>query len=202
MYAWHGPEDSPWFLVLAPGDQATLDDVAPATLAEGLGDAGLRVVRFAFPPCETTDGVIRDALLADHIRQAAALKAPAQHLVLAGLSRGARVSGALTDALAAIALVAFAYPFHPRHDPDPGERARALSDLTAPVLLCQGTRDSRGNRQQINGYRLPSRIQVHWLEDANHALEPRERSGHTQPGQLTEAVSVVNTFIRGLPRGA
>ena len=199
MYAWNGPEDSPWFLVLAPGDHARLDDDAPATIARHLGEAGVRVVRFGFPPCTSNDGGKRDALLADHIRQAAALKAASQRLVLGGLSRGARVSGDLASTLGAAALVAFAYPFHARHDPDPGARAQALGQVSVPMMLCQGTRDSRGNRQQVTGYRLPEHIRVHWLEDANHALEPRARSGSTQAEQLHQASDLIATFLRGLP---
>ncbi|MGB0591868.1 MAG: alpha/beta family hydrolase [Myxococcota bacterium] len=205
MYAWHGPTDSPDFLVLAPGDQAQLDDDAPKAIAQGLGEAGVRVVRFPFPYCETSDGARRDALLAEHIREAAALKAPSQRLILGGLSRGARVSGELANDLGAIALLAFAYPFHPRHDPDPGQRAKALGELTVPVMLFQGTRDSRGNRQQVLGYGLPNHVQVHWLDDANHALEPRLRSGHTQADQLAQAVTLAASFLeatRGTTQGS
>lgn len=199
MHLWHGPKESPHLVVLAPGDQGQLTDPAPTAIAEGLAQAGVRVVRFGFPPCEETDGALRDALLAEHIRAAAALRAPHQRLVLAGLSRGARVSGALVGELGAAGLLAFAYPFHPRQDPDPGGRDEALAALPVPALVCQGTRDTHGNQQQVRGYRLPDPIQLHWLQDANHALEPRVRSGHTQAAQLAEAVAVAAAFIRGLP---
>jgi predicted alpha/beta-hydrolase family hydrolase len=198
MYVWHGPEDSPHFLVLAPGDQGRLSDVAPTVIAEGLGEAGIRVVRFAFPPCEDKDDVVRDALLAEHIRQAATQRAPRQRLILAGLSRGARMGGALVSELGAAGLLAFAYPFHARHDPDPGPRLKALSDVPTPVLICQGTRDSHGNKEQVRGYRLPTHIRVHWLEDANHALTPRARSGQTQTEQLAEAVTIAAAFVNAL----
>jgi predicted alpha/beta-hydrolase family hydrolase len=95
-------------------------------------------------------------------------------------------------------VVAFAYPFHPRHDPDPGPRLEALADVPVPVLIFQGTRDSHGNLEQVRGYRLPAHIQVHWLDDANHALHPRARSGHTQGGQLAEAITIAATFVNAL----
>jgi hypothetical protein len=116
--------------------------------------------------------------------------------VLGGLSRGARVSIGLVEELGAVAVLAFAYPFHGRHDPDPHGRARELSAVSVPVLLCQGTRDTHGNRQQVVGYRLPPHIHVHWLPDANHALRPRPSSGHRQEAQLAEATQRAAAFIR------
>lgn len=198
MYRWHGPEHSPHFLVLAPGDQGRLEDTAPTAIADGLGEAGVRVVRFPFPPCDAEDGATRDGLLATQIREASSLRGPTQRLILAGLSRGARVSASLAGALGAAGVVGFAYPFHPRHDPDPGTRVEDLIQVPVPMLICQGTRDSHGNAQQIRGYRLPPQLQLHWLEDANHALHPRPRSGQTQAPQLAEAVGVVVTFIERL----
>jgi uncharacterized protein len=199
MYLWHGPEHSAHLVVLAPGDQGRLEDSAPTAIAKGLAGADLRVVRFAFPPCDDDDGPVRDALLATHIREVAALRAPHQRLVLGGLSRGARVSASLVAELSATCLLGFAYPFHARHDPDPGGRPEALASLPVPALICQGTRDSHGNQQQVRGYKLPEHIRVHWLQDANHALHPRARSGHTQAGQLAEATGVAADFIRALP---
>jgi len=197
-FLWYGPEHSSHFVVFAPGDRGRLSDSAPTAIAEGLAQAGLRGVRFAFPPCDDEDGALRDALLAEHIRQAASLRAPSERLVLAGLSRGARVGGALVAELGAVGLVGFGYPFHPRDDPDPGGRIEDLAALPVPALICQGTRDSHGNQEQVRGYDLPAHIRVHWLEDANHSLRPRARSGHTQATQLAEAAKVVVAFIRGL----
>ncbi len=201
---WHGPEDSAELVVLAPGDMGELSDTGPTAIAEGLANAGVRVARFPFPPLRdprilADDATARDALLATAIREVVEYRRPQQRLVLAGVSRGARVSGSLVDTLGAAGLLAFAYPFHPRQDPDVGDRVEALSCLRVPALICQGTRDSHGNRQQVRGYRLPPHIRVYWLEDANHALHPRARSGHTQAQQLAEATVVAAAFIRSLP---
>jgi predicted alpha/beta-hydrolase family hydrolase len=108
------------------------------------------------------------------------------------------VSVGLAEALGAVGLLLFAYPFHARHDPDPGDRVAQLAGVSVPVLLFQGTRDSHGNAQQVRGYALPAHVRVHWLPDANHALVPRARSGHTQEGQLAEASAVAAAFFRSL----
>jgi predicted alpha/beta-hydrolase family hydrolase len=198
MIVTTGPPNSPYFVVLAPGDECRLTDTVPAAIAEGLSAEGIRVARFSFPSDELHDGTNRDELLAQHIRKAASLAAPHQTLVIGGLSRGARVSVALVNELGALAVLGFAYPFHSRHDPNPGNRVVDLQNASVPVQLFQGTRDSRGNREQVTGYGLGEHITVHWLEDANHALEPRLRSGHTQELQLQDAISVASTFISSL----
>lgn len=198
MFAFHGPEDSAQLVVLAPGDECKLTDRTPRAIAAALGAAGIRVVWFAFPPCESRDPAVRDAVLADSIRSAATLRAPTQTLVLGGLSRGARVSVSLLGELGAAGLLGFSYPFHARQNPNPGGRVRALAGIDVPALICQGTRDSRGNQQQVRGYGLPEHIQVHWHLDANHALMPRPSSGLDQGEQLAMAASLAVGFVRAL----
>ncbi len=198
MFVTHGPARSTHVIILAPGDQGQLTDPAPTHIARRLGAAGLRVVRFGFPQCDVQDARVRDAVLADQIRDAVAKFGPAdsEHLVLGGLSRGARVSVGMAEELAARAVLGFAYPFHPRHDPDPGTRAVELALAPVPALICQGTRDTHGNRQQVQGYGLPPHVRVHWIPDATHALRPRLRSGLTQAEVLDEAVRAVVAFLQ------
>lgn len=198
MFAFHGPQDSAQLVVLAPGDECKLTDRTPRAIASALGDAGIRVVWFAFPPCDAREPAARDAVLADWIRQAAAERTPEQTLILGGLSRGARVSVSLLTELGAAGLLGFSYPFHARQNPDPGGRVQALAAIPVPALICQGTRDSRGNQQQVRGYKLPEHVQVHWHTDANHALMPRPRSGLDQAEQLAQAAAVAVEFVRSL----
>lgn len=197
MFSWLGSKSASHLVVLAPGDAGRLADTAPTRLAQGLADAGILVVRFDFPACADDDAA-RDLALAKAIRAAASHRQPHQRLVLGGLSRGARVSVSLVDELDAVGVLGFGYPFHPRHSPDARERVAQLQRLTVPMLICQGTRDSHGNQQQVGGYRLPEILRLHWLEDANHALHPRPRSGHTQAEQLAAACGIAAAFIRGL----
>lgn len=195
----HGPADSAHLVVLAPGDNGRLEDTAPTLIAEGLGSAGIHVVRMAFPDCESRDSDVRDTLLGELILEAVSRFRAGRHLILGGLSRGARVSASLTGRTGAVGLLGFAYPFHAREDPAPYGREEALAALPTPALICQGTRDSHGNREQVRGYRLPGHIEVYWLEDANHALRPRERSGFTQAQQLGQAARRAAEFVLALP---
>jgi predicted alpha/beta-hydrolase family hydrolase len=171
-------------------------------VSQALTAAGIRVVRFAFPTCDSSDGAVRDERLATCIREAASARLVGQHLVLGGLSRGARVSAELVEELGAVALLALAYPFHGRRDPDPRGREQLLAALRVPVLLCQGTRDSLGNRPQVEGYALPRHVSIHWVDEANHALQPRPRSGLTQEDALGAIARASTAFVLGLPQSS
>lgn len=197
-WSFHGPAASDVFVILGPGDRGRLEDVAPTLIADGLAQAGLRVLRFPAPADAGSADEGVDARLAERFLQAVAHRPPRARLVLAGFSRGARVGAALVTELQAHALLAFAYPFHPRDAQAPSGALELLRSLPVPALICQGTRDSHGNREQVRGYGLASHVRVHWMEDANHALVPRAASGHTQAGQCAQAASVAAAFIRSL----
>jgi len=205
MIAWDGPENAPLTVLLAPGDRGRVDDARPMAIALSLAAAGLRVVRVSGMD---GDRPRSDAEVAMQIRDiVAALRSPdpetgrpseRPRLVLGGFSRGARVCADLAQELGAVGLVGFAYPFHKRRDPDPQGRVQALLAAALPTLICQGTRDSHGNQQQVRGYDLPARVRVHWLADANHAWAPRTRSGTSREALVSEAAAVTVGFVRSL----
>lgn len=43
-----------------------------------------------------------------------------------------------------------------------------------PALICQGTRDEFGTRDEVSRYALSDRIELLWLEDGDHDLKPRK----------------------------
>ncbi len=49
-----------------------------------------------------------------------------------------------------------------------------LEGLRTPALICQGTRDPFGTREEVAGYALSPRIEILWLEDGDHDLRPRK----------------------------
>lgn len=182
---WVGPRASPWLYVMAPGDCGELEDVSGSVIAGALAGHGVRVVRFAAPP---TGG---DSEWVQAIAKLSATHHPGQCLVLGGQSRGARVSVSLAPVLGAQALWLWSYPFHPRRSPTSLSALHALAGCPVPVWLGQGSRDALGNREQIRGYSLPSHVQVHWVEDANHDLVPRARTGLHREDVLRSAVDVL-----------
>ena len=91
---------------------------------------------------------------------------------------GGRVASMAADELDAAGsvagLVCIGYPFHPPARPDTLRTAH-LQSLETPALICQGTRDPFGTKDEVAGYRLSPRIELFWMEDGDHDLKPRKK---------------------------
>jgi predicted alpha/beta-hydrolase family hydrolase len=173
-----GPEDAPTTLLLAHGAGAAMDSPAMQSIALALAAAGLRVARFEFaymagrregrrappPKAETLKGEYRAAV--------EALAAPGK-LVIGGKSMGGRVASLVADELRPAGLFCIGYPFHPPGRPAELRTAH-LATLATPTLICQGTRDPFGSREEVAGYTLSPAIEVAWFEDGDHDLRPRK----------------------------
>ena len=181
-------------LVFASGDDGRADDPVPAALGMALAEEGVATLSL----CAPERGAGRDAAVREQLIEAVRSVSGSERLVLGGFSRGARVAAVLADELGASGLILASYPFHPRRDPAPGLRLSTLQHLRTPALICQGTRDALGNREQVRGYALPSTVEVVWLEDGNHGLVPRKRSGLTQSQLLSVASQAAARFVQGL----
>ena len=120
------------------------------------------------------------------------------NLVIGGKSMGGRIASLIVDAARVKGLVCLGYPFHaPRKEPGPN-RLEHLEGLETPTLICQGTRDALGTRDEIAGYRLSANVQLHWLEDGDHSFKPRKASGLTEDENRQNAINAISVFIKGL----
>jgi uncharacterized protein len=177
-----GPEDAATTLLLAHGAGAPMDSRAMTAAAGALAGAGLRVARFEFGyMAARRHGGRRavpraESVIPEYREAVAALAAPGR-LLIGGKSMGGRVASMIADALHAegrvAGLVCLGYPFHPPGRP--GQlRTAHLERLAVPALICQGTRDPFGTRDEVAGYPLSPRIEILWLEDGDHDLAPRK----------------------------
>ena len=91
-------------------------------------------------------------------------------------------------------LVCLGYPFHPPKKPEKLRTAH-LARLDCPAQIIQGTRDPLGSRDEVSGYGLDERIGIVWLEDGDHDLKPRKRSGETFEGHLNAAADAIRGFV-------
>ena len=196
-----GPEDAAEAIVLAHGAGAPMDSPFLEHFARGLAARGLRVVRFEFPYMSAwREGrrppPDREPVLLDHWRAVLAALG-GEPPVIGGKSLGGRMASLLADEVGARGLVCLGYPFHPPGKP---ERLRVahLERLRTPTLLVQGTRDALGSCEEVTSYRLSRSIRVRWIEDGDHSLKPRARSGRTERQNLDEAVDAVASFVDGL----
>ncbi|MEO1264757.1 MAG: alpha/beta family hydrolase [Pseudomonadota bacterium] len=90
-------------------------------------------------------------------------------------------------------VVCLGYPFHPAGNSQ-SLRTAHLEHLTCPTLIVQGTRDPLGTRDDAAGYTLSGAIKLHWLDDGDHDLKPRVRSGHTHDGHIAAAADAIAAF--------
>ena len=198
----NGPNDAPLTLVLAHGAGAPMDAPFMTAMADGLAEAGLRVLRFEFPymAARRTDGGRRppdpQARLLETWRAVVSRLGP-ERLILGGKSMGGRMASMIADESGVRGLACLSYPFHPPGQP---ERVRTahLEEIAVPTLIVQGTRDPFGTREEVAGYALSPHIRLAWIEDGNHDLVPRKASGRTQAQNWDAAVAAVASFAASL----
>jgi len=203
-----GPDDAPTTLALAHGAGVGMDSPFMQAFAEGLAGHGLRVARFEFPYMAATrrDGRRRPpnprpTLLSTWRAVVDVLGGPAG-LLVGGKSMGGRMASLLAAELEAegrpaTGVVCLGYPFHPPGKPD-NVRLDHLRTLRAPTLIVQGTRDPFGTQDEVAAYDLPPAIRLHWAEDGDHHLAPRQASGRGTQQNWREAIAAVAAFAEGL----
>jgi predicted alpha/beta-hydrolase family hydrolase len=206
-FLFDGPEDAPRRLLLAHGAGAPMDSAGMTAMARVLGAAGLRVARFEFGymAARRTGGrggpPRAEKAMPEFVAAVAAL-GPGAPLVIGGKSMGGRVASMVADGLHAegriAGLVCLGYPFHPPGRPEQLRTAH-LAALETPALICQGTRDPFGTREEVAGYALSGRIEIFWIEDGDHDLKPRKGvTGMSAAEALAAVVARARAWADGL----
>jgi uncharacterized protein len=203
-----GPADAATTVLLAHGAGAPMDSAAMSAVARALAAAGLRVARFEFGYMAARHTVGRrpvpraESVMPEYREAVAALAAPGR-LVIGGKSMGGRVASMVADGLhadgAVAGLLCLGYPFHPPGRPEQLRTAH-LGRLATPALICQGTRDPFGTRDEVAGYALSPAIEILWLEDGDHDLRPRKAvTGLTAADHLATVAARVTGWAGRLP---
>ncbi len=203
-FLFTGPDDAAVTLLLAHGSGAPMDSPAMNAAADALAAEGLRVARFEFSymAARRTEGSRRPPPRAETLnpefRAAVADLAATGRLVIGGKSMGGRVASMVADGLLAegriAGLLCLGYPFHPPEKPAQLRTAHLMA-LATPTLICQGTRDPFGTKDEVPGYGLPERIRFLWLEDGDHDLKPRKSvSGFTAADHLATMAHTVKAW--------
>jgi hypothetical protein len=201
-----GPAGARTTLVLAHGAGAPMDSPWMNVVAAGLASRGVRVARFEFPYMrqrreEGRKGAPdREPALRAAWGEAIAELGGGERLVIGGKSLGGRIASLVADEVCARGLVCLGYPFHPPGRPE-RTRTAHLAGLATSALVVQGTRDPFGSPEDVGGYALSPRIRVVWIEDGDHDLRPRARSGRSAEQNLREALEAVAAFLTDLEGG-
>lgn len=209
----NGPIDGPVYL-FAHGAGADMHSDFMLQVSEKLAEKGIQVIRFNFPYMvkREEDGKRRPPdrapkLLAAYREAIEQLGCP---VIIGGKSMGGRMSSLLLaeneqleqeHRLPILGSACFGFPFH-APGKEPKDRLDHLESLSSPLLIVQGTRDTMGSREEVDGYfeqgKISSSLNLTWLEDGNHDLKPRKASGFSHQQHINSAVDAVAEFALSL----
>jgi predicted alpha/beta-hydrolase family hydrolase len=202
-FMFDGPPRASLTIALAHGAGAPMDSAFMNDFAAGLAAEGLRVARFEFPymAARRAGGPRRGpnppAVLEEAWLEAVEALGGGSRVVVGGKSMGGRIASMIADRAGARGVLCLGYPFHPPGRPE-RTRTAHLQTLEAPTLVIQGERDTFGNREDVTGYSLSTRIIVRWLPDGDHSFKPRVRSGHTLAANMAQALEWSVAFASSL----
>lgn len=191
-------------LILGHGAGAGKQSDFMQDVARRLSAVHIEVVLFDFPYMQTITetGKRRPPDKADKLQSH--FKALKQHIddtrsalptFIGGKSMGGRMATLIADELDINGVVVFGYPFHPPGKPEK-TRTDHLGAITTPVCIIQGERDTFGPRADIQGYDLGVQVKCHFLEDGDHSLKPRKKSGFTHEHHIEQACNIAQAFIK------
>jgi predicted alpha/beta-hydrolase family hydrolase len=194
-----GPSRAGRTIILAHGAGAAMDTDFMTAFAQGLGERGVRVVRFEFPYMaeRRESGKSRPPDREPVLRETwhrviESVKAKA--LFIGGKSMGGRIASLIADEAKVAGLVCLGYPFHPTGKPEQ-LRVEHLKSIRTPTLIVQGERDPFGGRTEVKSYKLSKQVHVHWLIDGDHSFKPRKLSGKSRDENMEEGIDAVASFI-------
>lgn len=198
-------------LILAHGAGAPADSPFMELLCEALAEQGIETVRFEFPYMQKrrSDGRKRPpdrqpALLAcfaevlEEVRRECGQQC---RVLVGGKSMGGRMASILASQTGGIdGVICFGYPFHPPGKPDRW-RTGHFAEVTAPMLVVQGTRDPFGRPDEVAARRSElAGATLEWLEGGNHDLQPLKSQSETQASLLRAAADAARRFVEARVR--
>ena len=186
--------------VFAHGAGAPMDSDFMNTITDAVVAQGITVVRFEFPYMQERRDIgkkrppNRMPELLDHfIKVIDALGGP-EHCVIGGKSMGGRVASMVATELPVSGLICLGYPFHPAGKPEK-LRIDHFDKIKVQNLILQGDRDPLGNQEEVLSYHLPKKINIQWVEDGDHDLKPRKKSGFSHAEHLQSAADAISQWI-------
>jgi predicted alpha/beta-hydrolase family hydrolase len=200
-----GPDGAP-LLLFAHGAGASMESDWMTAACAALARHGVATLRFEFDYMAARRSGGRkpppraEKLLDEYLAALDAASGDAPRFI-GGKSMGGRVASLVATDLHKAGringLVVLSYPFHPPAKPE-ATRTAHLADLAVPTLICQGTRDPFGSRDEVETYTLSPAIQLAWTEDGDHDLAPRRSvTGQNLDGALEVVAATVAGFVRG-----
>jgi predicted alpha/beta-hydrolase family hydrolase len=168
-----------------------------ATVAQGLAQHGIQVIRFNFPYMQRQ---LREGKKFPPDRGPKLIEAfeamipKGDRVVIGGKSMGGRIASLMADHPQVDGIACLGFPFHPPGKP---ERMKGdhLSACPKPCLILQGERDPFGPRDEVEAMDFSASVQLQFIPDGEHSFKPRQRSGYTESENIARAVELLSQFI-------
>jgi uncharacterized protein len=194
-------------LILGPGAGAGQRSGFMAGFATALAARGIATITFDFlyvqqgrhipDPTARLEACYRAVIAAVGRHQAFGR----DRLAIGGKSMGGRIASQVAAAGAGdlAALVFLGYPLHPPGKPDQ-LRAKHLSDIDAPMLFVQGSRDAFGTPDELRPIieQLTSTAVLHVVDGADHSFKVPKRLGISQESVYEAIQDRVAQWLRGI----
>jgi predicted alpha/beta-hydrolase family hydrolase len=170
-------------------------------MAEGLAKHNINVVRFNFAYMQLAEDLSkrrppdRAEKLLVHFKSILSGVDRSLPIFIGGKSMGGRMASMLLQESTALGCICMGYPFHPPGKPEK-LRTEHLLEISKPVLILQGERDTFGTRDDIGTYDLSVAVQVSYLVDGDHSFKPRKASGCSLETNLHQAIEQSAAFIK------
>ncbi|RLS56704.1 MAG: alpha/beta hydrolase [Planctomycetota bacterium] len=194
-----GPKKAPWTCLLVPPSGYNMRIEFMAHFAKMLGEAGLRVVRFDYPHMVERNHTgkrrppDKEPVLCDYVMQVIR-QIGAEKLFIGGKSTGARVAAQVADNAGVQAVACLGFPFHATSKPGEYESA-PLDRIVTPTILIQGELDTFGDKEEVSGYSLSPNLQIKWIREGDHSLQPPKESKRTREENWNAAAKLVARFF-------
>jgi uncharacterized protein len=202
----NSPETDPKAIfLLAHGASNGMATPFMETMARGIVNADVRVVRFHFPYMEKMlrtgkkvkpngGGILRKCFgeVISHCIEHE--RVPSKNIIIGGKAMGARVASMIADEHKVAGVICLGYPFHPPRKPKQF-RLQHLKKIQTPTLMIQGERDPKGRLEEIQPLKLSKSVQFQWIEDGSKDFKPRKKSNRTLDENMDDAIQASNKFI-------
>ena len=194
------PENPIASLILAHGSGAGMDTDFMTTIAEGLYQKNITVIRFEFPYMAKARKTGKrhapnktDVLLTSY-RSVIANYSSSLPLFIGGKSMEGRIASMLAETENVQGCLCLGYPFHPPGKPNK-LRTDHLKNNTTPICIIQGTRDPFGTKAEVDSYDLSPQTSIHFLENGDHSFKTRKKDPQTTEQSLTSAIALATEFM-------
>ncbi|KZN13201.1 alpha/beta family hydrolase [Marinomonas sp. TW1] len=115
--------------------------------------------------------------------------------IVSGKSMGGRVATQLSKHEQVKAIVCYGFPFYPPRKPEK-HRLLFLEGLEKPCLIIQGTRDPLGNLDWVSQQVLPSNVEIHWVDGADHDFKVLKKYNKTQNEVIEEIAQLTIEWLQ------